>query len=289
MSKKQILGIGVLVALIAVYTGAKMYASGIAQAKVDKAIAKATDFADIDYKKVSVDLFGMDVKISGILVSPADSREKLKIDEIVIHDADEKADIPAFLSMSCNGIELNMDELGDDSEPLKELGYKDKMMVNLSIDYAYDKEKKEMDIKKIGLGADNAGEINISFRLGNISLASEEMAGLLFAFPQIIFHEAKIEYDDDSLAERLMKLGAREEHVTLEEFKTYLIDEIDAEIKNEQDDFTQKALKQIKSFLEDPKQLSISASPEKPYSFGSIMRTDTPKDIIKLLNIHIKS
>jgi len=55
--------------------------------------------------------------------------------------------------------------------------------------------------------------------LGNISIEPEEIAGLLFSFPQLIFHEAKIEYDDDSLAERLMKRGAEEQQVTIEDFK----------------------------------------------------------------------
>jgi hypothetical protein len=289
MSKKQITGIGIFVVVIAIYMGVKMYASNVAEGKVNEAIAKAANFADIDYKKVSVDLLGMDVRISDIIVSPADSKEKLKIDEIVIHDIDDKADIPTYLSMSCNGIELNIDELGEDTKQLRELGYTDKMMVNLNVNYAYNKEKKEIDIKKIGIGADNAGEINVSFRLGNISLEPEEVAGLLFAFPQVIFHEAKIEYDDDSLAERLMKLGAKEQQIAFEDFKKSLIENVETEIAKEKDDFTKKALSEIKAFLEDPEEFSISASPSKPYPFGRIMRTDDPKDVVKLLNIHIKS
>ena len=122
MSKKQITGIGILVVLIAIYAGVKMYASNVAERKVNEAIAKVSKYADIDYKKVSLNLLWMDVKISGILVSPAGSKEKLKIDEIVIHDIDYKADIPAFLSISCNGIELNMEELGEKAKQLRELG-----------------------------------------------------------------------------------------------------------------------------------------------------------------------
>ena len=289
MSKKQITGIGIAVVLIAIYAGIKMYASNVAEGKVNEAIAKAANFADIDYKKVSVDLLGMDVRISDIIVSPADSKEKLKIDEIVIHDIDDKADIPTFLSMSCNGIELNMEELGEDAKQLRELGYNDKMMINLNVNYAYNKEKKEIDIKKIGIGADEAGEINISFRLGNISLEPEKIAGLLFTFRQVLFHEAKIEYDDDSLAERLMKLGAKEQQLTLEDFKKSLIKNVETEIAKEKDDFAKKALIEIKKFLKNPEEFSISASPSKPYPFGRIMRTNDPKDVIKLLNIHIKS
>jgi hypothetical protein len=289
MSKKQITGISILMVLIAIFIGIKMYATNVAEAKVNEAIAKAANFADIDYKNVSVDLLGMDVRISDILFSPAGSKEKLKIDEIVIHEIDDKADIPSFLSMSCNGIELNLDKLGEDSKQLRELGYNDKMMVNLKVNYAYNKEKKEVVIKNIGIGANEAGQINVGFRLGNISLEPEEIAGLLFTFPQVIFHDAKIEYDDDSLAERLMKLGAKERQISFEDLKKSLIEDVETEIAKEEDDFTKKALSEIKAFLEDPKEFSISASPEKPYSFGRIMSTGGPKDVIKLLNIQIKS
>ena len=289
MSKKQITGIGIAVVVIAIYMGVKMYASNVAEVKVNEAIAKAANFADIDYKNVSVDLLGMDVRISDILVAPVDAKEKIKIDEIVIHDIDDKTDIPTFLSISCNGIELNIKDLGEDAKKLRELGYNDKMMINLTAKYTYDKEKKELDIKEIGIGADNVGEIGVSFRLGNINLEPEEMLGLLFTFPQVIFHEAKIQYEDDSLAERLMKLGAQEEQTSVKDFKKSLLQEISKEIEKEKDDFTKKALSEIKEFLEDPEEFSISASPSKPYPFGRIMRVDDPKDIVKLLNIKIKS
>jgi hypothetical protein len=289
MSKKQITGISIIVVLIAIFIGLKMYAANVAEAKVNEAIAKSANFVDIEYKNVSVDLIGMDVRISGILVSPADAKEKIKIDEIVVYDIDEKSDIPTFLSISFKGIELNMDELGEDAKQLRELGYNDKMMVNLNVSYDYNKEKKEIDIKKIGIGADEAGEINVSFRLGNISLEPEDIVGLIFTFPQVIFHEAKIEYSDDSLVERLMKLYAQEQQIAIEDFKKSLIENVEAEIVKEKDDFTRTALSEIKAFLEDPEKLSISASPEKPYPFGRIMRTDGPEDVIKLLNIIVKS
>jgi len=131
MSKKLITGIGIVMLLVAIYFGIKMYASNVAEGKVDKAIAESANFADIDYKKVSVDLLGMDVTISDIIVSPAGAKKQFKIDEIIIHDFDNKSDIPSFLSITCNGIELNIQDLGEDAKKLRDLGYKDKMMVNL--------------------------------------------------------------------------------------------------------------------------------------------------------------
>lgn len=293
MSKKQIIGIGIVVVLIAIYSGIKIYASNIAEEKVNEAIAKVAIFADIDYKKVSVDLISMDVRISDILVLPANAQKKIKIDEIIIYDIegkiDDKTDIPAFLSMSFNGIELNIKDFGHDAKGLKALGYNDKIIINLNADYAYDKEKKELDIKNIGIGADDAGEINVSLRLDNINLEPKEIISLIFTFPQVVFSKAKIKYEDDSLAKRLMTLGAQKNRTNPEDFKKILIQNVEKEIKMEKDAFIKKALVEIKKFLEDPEKISISANPSKPYPLGRIMRINDPKDIIKLLNIQIKS
>jgi len=78
MSKKQIISIGIVVVLIATYLGIKLYASNVAEGNVNKAITRASSFADIDYKKVNVDLLTMDVRISDILVSLKDSRVERK-------------------------------------------------------------------------------------------------------------------------------------------------------------------------------------------------------------------
>ncbi|MCD6185785.1 MAG: hypothetical protein J7K84_08375, partial [Deltaproteobacteria bacterium] len=112
MNKKQITGICIAVVLIAIYIGIKTYASNVAEENVNNAIAKAANFADIDYKKVSIDLPGMDVRISDIFISPVNTTKKIKIDEIIIHDIDGKSDIPAFLSIACNGIALRFKDLG---------------------------------------------------------------------------------------------------------------------------------------------------------------------------------
>jgi hypothetical protein len=289
MSKKQITGIGIAVALIALYWGAQMYASNVAEGKVNEAIANAADFADIDYKKVSFNLLRRDVRISDILISPAHEKGRIRIGEIIIRDIDDRAKIPAFLSMSCNGIELNLEDLGKTARKIRELGYTEKLMVNLNINYLYDQEKKELDLKQLGLGADDAGEITISFHLSNLNFDREKIAQLLFTLPQVIFHEAKITYEDDSLSERLMKLGAKDHQTNEHDFKRSLIQKVEKEIEKEKDDFTKKSLSEIKTFLEDPKGFSISASPTKALPIIRILQVDNPKDVIKLLNVQIQS
>ncbi len=291
MGKKQIIGIGVLIVMVAIYAGVKIYASSIAAEKVDKAIVKVSDYADIDYKKVSAELLGMDVKISGVTISPVNSKDIFTIDEIVIREIKGNGDIPTALSAACNGIELDPDKLEDDTEELKELGY-EKITANLNIDYSYNSEKKEIDIQEINIDADNMAEITARFQLSNIAVEAinpKELISLLFTLPQVLFHSAEIRYDDDSLVKRLLEYDARKKGLSSKEYKEALFTAIDKAIAEEEDKLLQDFLKEVKKFLEDPKELSISMIPEKPCPVARIIRAGKAKKIIKLLNIQIKS
>ena len=289
MIKKRVAGIGVALILVAIYSGAKMYASNVAEAKVNEFIAKAANYADIDYKKVSVDFMGMDVRISGILVYPLNVKEKISIDEIIISDFDDQSDIPSFLSMTCNGIGVNINDFGKSAKNLRALGYNEKLMVNLTTNYTCDKEKEELNIQKLSIGADEVGKMSVGFRLSNISLDPEQIAMLLFHFPQVVFHEARIEYHDDSLVERLIMIGADRQKVSPEDFKAALIRDIEKEMAKGKDAFFQNVMIEVKKFLTDPDEFSISASPSQPQPLGKIMRINNPKDFIKLLNIHLET
>lgn len=284
----KIVGIGVVV-FVAMYSGAKMYASTVAEDKINIAIANIANYADVDYKSASVDLFGLDVHISDVVISPANSKEKVNINEIVIYDLDEESDIPLFLNISFNGIEMPIDNLGGNAERIKELGYKDNVILNASLKYRYNKETREINFNKLKIGADDAGDLDASFRLGNIGISPEEIIGVLFTFPEIILHDIKISYNDDSLVERLLELAAKEQNKNVKQMKDEAMQNIAMEIEREQDKFTRNALKEIKDFIDDPERLVISIEPKDPLPLGRLLDVNDPKDIIKLLNVKIKS
>ncbi|MEE4359679.1 MAG: peptidoglycan-binding protein [Desulfococcaceae bacterium] len=271
MKKTVFISIAVIFVFTGIYFGVKTYASNEAEKKINLALEKNAGIIDLDYKDVSVDLIGMDVRISDIQFSPPDEKEKLKIKEIIIHDFDEKSEIPSFLSVSVRGLELNPDEFGKDGENIRNLGYTDKLLVNLKADYVYEKEKRELNIKKIGIGADDVGEISVSLHISNIDLSPENFMGILFTFPQIILHKAEIVYKDDSLAERYFALEAKEKDMDTDKFKSLMIQEIEKEIEKEKNDFARNLLVKIKDFVNDPEEFSISATPESPSPLGQIM------------------
>ena len=201
MKKLQIIGIGAAIIIVFAYVGAKTYASSIAEEKIDLAIANLVNYVDVIYRDVSVDLLDFDVHVSDIVISPVSSEEKINIDEIVVFDINKESDMPFSLHIALNGIQIPIDQI----EAVKKLGYNDHMLLNADIDYEYKKNEKEIVLNKIQLGAEEVGDIALTFRLSNIDLNPKNVLALLFSYPQIILHNATIMYRDDSLIDRLIK------------------------------------------------------------------------------------
>lgn len=271
MKKKLLVGTAAALVFVCICFGIRLYASKTAKERIDMVLEKNAKFLAFDYKDVTVDLIGRDVRISDVRISPPDEKEKLRIREIIIHEFDDKSDIPLFLSISFNGLELNPDKFGTGGENIRKLGYADKLLVSLKADYVYEKERKELNIEKMGLRADDVGEISISLHVGNIDLSPENFMAILFTFPQITVHKAEIVYKDDSLAERSIRFAAKEKNMEADKFKSVMIQELEKEIEKEKNDSARNLLVKIRNFLNDPKELSISFTPESPSLLGEIM------------------
>ncbi len=287
MNKKLVLRVCAVIALLGIFMGVKMVASNFAEKRVNETIAEVSDFVKIEYQRVDVDLVRFDFHLSDVLISLVGTEEKVKVAKIVIKKLDHQSDIPTFLDVAVKGIEIR--QLKKNSMTIRELGYDDGLLLNFYFNYRYDKQKKELNVKKISVGADGAGQLEIQFRLGDIDLNTRNIIAILFAYPRILIHDAKVIYKDSSLVERLMKFGARKENQDVKEYKSDLLQKIKEEIEKEKNEFNKTALNAIKNFVEDPKKLSISAAPESPQPLKGIIGVDKPKDLIQLLNIRIEA
>ncbi len=286
--KKLILGLGAAVVLTGSYAGATIYSSQIAEEKIKEAVADASKYAKIGYEDVRVDLLNQNIHISDIVITPVDSEETFYINELVINDYDKKTDVATLANFSINGIKLDLTKHRDKTEKITELGYQGQLLLNVAVDFNYNMQTKALDLKNFTLGIDDMGDITINFKLHELNLKSGTVFGALMN-PKFSLQNAEIRYHDDSLAERLFKLAAKKENVSVETYKKLGIEKIQQLVDAEQDTFTKTALEQIIVFIEKPKSFSVSASPESPFLLGRLMMIKNPKDLIKQLNVKIKS
>jgi len=85
----------------------------------------------------------------------------------------------------------------------------------MDIDYIYDRQKKELFLKRFALSAKNMGSVAMDIHLGNIAFDQSQLIGLLFTYPSILLYDGKILYTDDSLMTRIMQSEAKKAQRTL--------------------------------------------------------------------------
>lgn len=99
-----------------------------------------------------------------------------------------------------------------------------------------------------------------------------------------------VRYDDNSFVNRLFEFVSKLNHQP----RTQIVSELKAvlpllasQLQNPR--FADKAVKEISAFLDNPKSLELSASPEKPDSFAIIATAAAtlPQKLIDILNIKV--
>ena len=286
--KKRIIGLGAVVVLVGSYAGASVYVSQEAEKAIEKAVKEVSEYAEIRYENVWVDLLSQKTYLSGIVITSVESQEKLEVDQIIIKNFDKQTDIATMANFSINGIKLDLNKHPNKTQKITELGYQGELLLNMAVNFNYDFQKKALNLKDLTLGIDNVGDISLNFQLNGLNLEPNSIFGMLMN-PQLSLQNASIRYQDNSLAERLFKQAAKKEHLSIETYKKLGIESLQKLVDVEQDAFTKTALQQIIVFIDNPNSFSISVSPEKPFPLGGFMMIKEPKDLIKQLNIKIDS
>ena len=298
MAKKRWLIAVAAVVLAAIYVMATMYASNMAERKVNDAIVKIAKFADIEYKSVRADIFGNEVHVSDITVRYLKTKDSVRIAELVIHDIDDKSDMPAFLSITANGIvqETNSPEsvFGLDRT---ELGYVGQQPINFYLDYSYNHQAKELSIKKFGIAADNVCAITLSARVGNVDLQSRDSNSRQpLSVAKATLNNAKLVYADHSFFDRLMtaedkKIAKRTGAYRAGAGRSSFLKLIEKDLSQQDDQRIRVSLNNLKKFVEDPSELTIIALPSHPVPIDDILQTIVFKgqtELFRLLNLQIE-
>ena len=288
MDKKIWVGVGA-VGAIALAVGGKALISRAAAKELDKAIADVSEYVDVDYRKVEVSLLGRGTTVKDVVITPVASGNAIRVNEMTLYKYEDQDEIPTYLNMAVRGIELDQTALGENAEMFSDLGYGKELLANFATEYRYEADDRTVELKRLKLGADKVGDMEMTLELGNITLDQATMNALPFSLFGAQFEGAKITYEDSSFIERLFETTAKEEGVSVKEVKEEAIAGLEEEIASSENPLSPEFVKEMKDFINDPDSFSITFDPEQPVPMSALITIGGPEDLVELLNVRFES
>lgn len=288
MNKKKVLvTVASLVLVLSVYFAIKDKANKMAEEKLQEA-GEAIDFyADFSYKKVRVNLFGLNVHIHNVILSPHESKENIFIDEIVIYDMDDRNELPHFAHIKLNGFYSEAPRMRENF--IMRHGFAKNTKVDIELDYVYKKHDKAFFCRRLNYGSDGIGTLNIQYHISNIDLDLEDVPFLDSSFPNVLLHSAEIRFENVSFFERFIRSIAEEEGKEFDEVMQELGEMIDNERIRTKDDFYQQILQVLKEFIRNPEKIGIEFAPEAPISLDRLLEIKSLGEAVRLLNAKVNT
>ena len=268
-----------------------------------------------DYQYLSVSLFG-DVGVKGISIKIPEFNQEITVSEIKLFERDfdiKKGNLPPRVHILITGLKMDIslyDKIGESlakierqhnvkedpntlihrlgyqeiirrSNDLRRLGYRN-IDMDLELDMSMDIKTQDaslfmrLDFKKLG-------EYNIQVKLAGMS------DNVNSAVLGVRIKEAKIEFVDKSYINRLIKLYANENKMSLPTYRKKLIATIKQDFAQKEIKLSDDTIKNILAFVNKPDKIVFTIYPYRPVAIES-MKHYKVGDIPRLLNLqaHLK-
>jgi len=289
MKRWHWLAIGILVVLVGGGIGLQLYANQTATKRVEEAFASAEQHdLKITHEGVRYNLMDGQVTVSRIVLTPTgeEGASPLKIDEMVIREIDEGQEIPAFADVSIRGFQLTGETFGENfSEWRNRLEYGD-LRADLDLAYRLDEDRKEIRIDPVRLSIPEAGELEFTLHLGNLTISEETPEAAMNGFPAWLFHSMELTYADRSLATRWLDAASKEAGGDMREVIQGTIDQI---LGAGPPPAVASGLTEIRTFVGKPAALRLTAAPEKPVALHRLLRSNNPLMLLDTLGVTLKA
>jgi len=269
----------------------------------------------IDYDHISASVFGP-IGIKGLKVRIPPLEEEIDFGEVVLtydYDGDLKTcPTPKHINFTINHLRMNVSLLekiekqkadyrrrrglpAEDQVPdlvsrlgyselyrqlgdLRALGY-NKIDMDVSFDLTFDPDNNQATFN-LHEKVRDLGDFNFMITVANMA------KNINSAVLGVKIKEAKIEFNDESYVSRLYKMFAAMNNQDVVEYRKNVIAGLDADFSNNQIKLGKDSVKNLKSFLSDPKRLIVTMYPYEPVGIQSV-KLYKPGDVPLLLNLQI--
>ncbi|KAB7622754.1 hypothetical protein [Alkalilimnicola sp. S0819] len=277
-----------VVAVLAVVAGvvAQQRIEGQVLAQLDESIAQLPAGMNASYGAVEVGLFGRRVEVRDMVVS-AQEGGTTRIERLLFTEYDKANDPPHYLSMRAEGVSQDLGELGDDqARMLSAMGY-DSIRGTYEMAYRYEPETQVLNLSRLRGELDEMGGLGLSMTLSEFDL--EKSVTGPQSLPAFRVDDFTLSYTDASLMRRLISQSAAEQDMSEEAFVQQMLGELEQQAGDNA--FVQASLPEIRRFLMEPGELTLTGQPEAPVSAMEFMATAMMRThaLPELMNLNLKA
>ncbi len=293
MKKKSICyGALIIAGLFIVYLGVKFYTEKTVQRNIDNEIQKITQFADVRYDDLQMDILDQSIRLKDVVITPRFWKEEIHIDKGVFYDLKNEDGIPSNIRFNLEGIYLNIARSNNLLKTYIESMGLENVKADLECAVSYDKKDRVLSVQQIKLGADGVGKAELSLRLKNIdpdTIGSlpHNIVLLLITLSGISIESAEIKYQDETLMDKVITVAARQKSQQADDYYQSLVQRLELAFENETDPDVKKAIKGIQDFMKKKDKVSIMLAPKRPVPFGKLYWIRDLKRLVDLLGIKV--
>lgn len=293
MKKKSICyGAVVIIGIFIIYFGVKIYTEKALQRNIDNEIQKITQFADVQYDDLQVDILDQSIRLKDVVITPRFWKEKIRIEESVFYDLKNENGIPSNIRFNLEGIYLDLANSNNFLKTYIESMGLENVKADLECAVSYDNKDRILSVQQVKLGADGVGKAELSLRLKNIdpdTIGSlpQNIVLLLITLSGVSIEGAEIKYQDETLMDKVITVAARQESQQADDYYQSLVQRLEVAFKNETDPNVKKAIKGIQDFMKKKDKISIMLAPKKPVPFGKLYWIRDLNRLVDLLGIKV--
>lgn len=285
---------GVLLVLCAsAYLGLKFYVEKDAKARIRDWANQTGRISEISYQSLDVGLFSKTIQVSQVSIRIKDVNSPVAIDRLILHSFDIKNEIPSFMHVEIQGIHISRDNtlMKGISPVLAQLGYAD---IAADVEYAfiYEPIKKDMEIQQLRISIPDMGKVEVSARINNLDLAAlkavpDNPLSLIALIPAVTISGMTLDYQDNSLTQRLIDLGARQSGQRSEQLISTITGQLNSEIQRQNQPAVRDMLLAFQKFLVNPGHIKVAVSPPRPVPLMSLLMEKDPSERFRILNVSV--
>ncbi|HIJ56345.1 MAG TPA: hypothetical protein HPQ03_09490 [Deltaproteobacteria bacterium] len=293
MKKKSICyGALIIIGIFILYFGVKIYTEKTVQRNIDNEIRKITQFADVKYDDLQVDILGPSIRLKDVVITPKFWKEEIRIDEGVFYDLKNEDGIPSNIRFNLEGIHFKITRPNSFLKPYIDSMGLENVKADLECAVSYDKKDRILNVKQIKLGAGGVGKAQLSLRLKNfdpetIGSLPQNIVLLLITLSGVSIESAEIKYQDETLMDKIITVAARQKSQQADDYYQSIVQRLEQAFENETDPDVKTAIKGILDFMKKKDKVSIMVAPKRPVPIGKLYWIRDLKRLVDLLGIKI--